>query len=163
MRRERNCCRRENSISPRPSTSADRQKRPRATQSDDDPWPEEVQAINKHDRQRARSMSRRRRGQSRAPKSSERQRAPGVDKRDAAERRCRYCDRMHEPSKRVCPAYNQSCTRCGKRNHFAVVCKSSVKLTTDICQLKAEESLLSLENPDCRRTYTQMSTSTDAR
>ena len=34
---------------------------------------------------------------------------------------CRFCDLVHLP--RQCPAYGKTCRKCGKYNHFAVVCK----------------------------------------
>jgi len=38
--------------------------------------------------------------------------------------KCHYCGRQHQP--RRCPAYGQICKSCGKKNHFASVCASSV-------------------------------------
>ncbi|PIK34864.1 GagPol [Apostichopus japonicus] len=37
---------------------------------------------------------------------------------------CRYCGRSHEADKMKCPAYDQSCSKCGNMNHFAVKCKT---------------------------------------
>ena len=34
---------------------------------------------------------------------------------------CRFCSRRHEKGK--CPAYGLQCRICGKRNHFAAVCR----------------------------------------
>ena len=34
---------------------------------------------------------------------------------------CRFCNRRHEKGK--CPAYGLQCRNCGKRNHFAAVCR----------------------------------------
>ena len=34
---------------------------------------------------------------------------------------CKFCNRQH--GKRNCPAFGQVCRSCGRRNHFAVVCK----------------------------------------
>ena len=36
---------------------------------------------------------------------------------------CQYCELVHKP--RDCPAYGKSCRKCGKRNHFATVCRST--------------------------------------
>jgi hypothetical protein len=36
---------------------------------------------------------------------------------------CAYCGKKHLPRK--CPAYGQSCSKCGKKSHFASVCRSS--------------------------------------
>lgn len=38
---------------------------------------------------------------------------------------CKYCGSKHKP--RQCPAYGKDCAKCGKRNHFARVCKSKTK------------------------------------
>ena len=35
---------------------------------------------------------------------------------------CKYCGRRHAQGK--CPAYGKVCTKCHKRNHFAIVCRS---------------------------------------
>ena len=35
---------------------------------------------------------------------------------------CRFCGQNH--TYRQCPAYGQACKRCGKRNHFAIVCRA---------------------------------------
>ena len=34
---------------------------------------------------------------------------------------CKFCNRQH--GKRNCPAFGQVCRSCGRRNHFAAVCK----------------------------------------
>ncbi|CAK8679113.1 unnamed protein product [Clavelina lepadiformis] len=43
---------------------------------------------------------------------------------------CRYCGTQHEP--RQCPAFSKICRNCGKRNHFAAVCRSQPKQVHDI-------------------------------
>jgi hypothetical protein len=35
---------------------------------------------------------------------------------------CQRCWRKHDKAK--CPAYGAKCRKCGKQNHFAIVCKS---------------------------------------
>ena len=35
---------------------------------------------------------------------------------------CQRCGRKHEKEK--CPAYGEKCRKCGKPNHFAIVCRS---------------------------------------
>ena len=35
---------------------------------------------------------------------------------------CKYCGRKH--GKRDCPAYGQTCRKCGKKNHFRVKCRA---------------------------------------
>ncbi|CAK8680978.1 unnamed protein product [Clavelina lepadiformis] len=43
---------------------------------------------------------------------------------------CRYCGTQHEP--RQCPAFSKICRNCGKRNHFAAVCRSQPRQVHDI-------------------------------
>ena len=35
---------------------------------------------------------------------------------------CQRCGRKHDKAK--CPAYGEKCRKCGKPNHFAIVCRS---------------------------------------
>lgn len=49
---------------------------------------------------------------------------------------CGKCGRIHLP--RQCPAFNEVCKKCGKKNHFAVVCKS--KATMNALDIDAELS-----------------------
>uniref|UniRef100_A0A8C1X2E4 Gypsy retrotransposon integrase-like protein 1 n=1 Tax=Cyprinus carpio TaxID=7962 RepID=A0A8C1X2E4_CYPCA len=44
----------------------------------------------------------------------------------AHSKNCGKCGRIHMP--RQCPAYNEVCKKCGKKNHFALVCKSKPKM-----------------------------------
>src|SRR5208282_3241 len=89
--------------------------------------PEEVQAMNQQQQQhrswRPRSQSRHRRGGGRGGREPSRtrydgtngNRSAGDDRRaSSTDIRCRYCNRTHEPSKSVCPAYKSSCKRCNK-------------------------------------------------
>ena len=39
---------------------------------------------------------------------------------------CKYCGMSHVRDKQKCPALGKSCKKCGKLNHFAKVCKSSI-------------------------------------
>ena len=38
-------------------------------------------------------------------------------------KRCKYCGQSHTYDKSKCPAFGKLCKACGKRNHFATVCK----------------------------------------
>ena len=38
---------------------------------------------------------------------------------------CIYCDKTHPKQKRLCPAYGKICGKCGRKNHFAAVCRSA--------------------------------------
>lgn len=118
--------------------------------------PEEVQAVHQPSRRRSQSRHRRGggggRGQSRAPDGKQ---SSGADRRaPSSERRCRNCDRSHE--KRSCPAFGSTCNRCGKRNHWAVACRSTGSASTgnaSVCELGAEETLFALDNDENRRIY----------
>ena len=49
---------------------------------------------------------------------------------------CRFCDLVHLP--RQCPAYGKTCRKCGKYNHFAVVCRSFKSDTRNIKEITSE-------------------------
>lgn len=89
--------------------------------------------------------------------TSGRRRRPASKTRDRARRekscgrRCKYCDRQHEAQKESCPAYGQTCRKCGKANHFATVCKAKTT-TGHVCDIETEE-LLTLGNGDSVRAY----------
>lgn len=36
---------------------------------------------------------------------------------------CKYCGRKHERSRDKCVAFGKECTKCGKANHLAKVCR----------------------------------------
>ncbi|UYV74954.1 K02A2.6-like, partial [Cordylochernes scorpioides] len=40
---------------------------------------------------------------------------------------CRYCATFHEHNRQKCPAWNQTCRKCNKKNHWAKVCKSRMR------------------------------------
>ncbi|UYV63892.1 K02A2.6-like, partial [Cordylochernes scorpioides] len=41
--------------------------------------------------------------------------------------RDRYCATFHEHNRQKCPAWNQTCRKCNKKNHWAKVCKSRMR------------------------------------
>ena len=43
---------------------------------------------------------------------------------DVQEIECTLCGRKHAGDKLKCPAYGNQCKNCGKKNHFAVKCKT---------------------------------------
>jgi len=44
--------------------------------------------------------------------------------RDRKDQNCKYCGLKH--AKRNCPAYGKTCHKCGRKNHFATVCKTKI-------------------------------------
>ncbi|GBN29403.1 hypothetical protein AVEN_174595-1 [Araneus ventricosus] len=56
-------------------------------------------------------------------------------RQESSGRKCHYCGIHHVPGR--CPAYGKECRNCGKRNHFARVCKS--KSDNRVCQNNAVE------------------------
>ena len=48
---------------------------------------------------------------------------PTHDKHEKDSSKCKFCG--NNRSREKCPAYGKTCAKCGKRNHFATVCKSS--------------------------------------
>ena len=38
--------------------------------------------------------------------------------------KCKFCARIHEFRKEICPAWGKVCTNCNKRNHFSRCCTS---------------------------------------
>ena len=51
-------------------------------------------------------------------KTSTPKRATAVEQQD-----CKYCGRQH--GTRECPAYGQTCRKCGKKNHFQAKCRAT--------------------------------------
>lgn len=112
--------------------------------------PDEVQSLRHQPRQH-RSKSRTKRQQFRG--HHDQTRSPSTGRRPEADRCCRFCGRKHGPSKRSCPAFGDKCTRCGKSNHWAAVCRS--KQGNEACQ-QITESLLSLHHDDNRRVFSHL-------
>lgn len=50
---------------------------------------------------------------------------------------CGYCGTSHQPRK--CPAYSKTCDKCGKRNHFAIVCRQRDVNKIDAGQFESDE------------------------
>ncbi|UYV66194.1 K02A2.6-like [Cordylochernes scorpioides] len=57
---------------------------------------------------------------------------------------CRYCATFHEHNRQKCPAWNQTCRKCNKKNHWAKVCKSR---TRTVQSLESQNS--NDEQEDC--------------
>ena len=49
--------------------------------------------------------------------------AIGAHNQPTPHRKCDYCGRSH-PRRATCPALGTTCSNCGRRNHWAVVCRS---------------------------------------
>ena len=66
---------------------------------------------------------------SRRPKNARNSRAPNHDKKPVV---CFCCGRSgHRAKDSSCPAVGKTCSNCGKKGHFAGVCKSAPKRVTD--------------------------------
>ena len=115
--------------------------------------PDELHALQQRAPEtRQRSSSRHRRGKSRGRQTGNR--PPSTDRRDNGDRRCKFCDRTHAPSKSQCKAFGATCASCGKKNHFASVCRS--KPPNDVCESLTEDSLLSLNSASDKRWYSNI-------
>ena len=73
-------------------------------------------------------------------------------------RHCKYCKRQHEMRKEACPAYGQTCRKCGKQNHFATACRSnSAPSSNKVHQLDLDqEELLSLKTKNVKRLHSNL-------
>ena len=47
----------------------------------------------------------------------------GCSRSQSSIRNCKYCGKSHDRGS--CPAFGKECSKCGKKNHFRAVCKSS--------------------------------------
>jgi hypothetical protein len=54
--------------------------------------------------------------------------------------KCKYCGKKHEFRKELCSAYGKVCSRCGFKNHFAIMCTSRAKNRKQACNLLDDES-----------------------
>jgi hypothetical protein len=55
-------------------------------------------------------------------------RPPNSNNNDTHYGECKFCGGKHRP--RQCPAYGKICAKCGKKNHFARVCRSKASVAT---------------------------------
>ena len=125
--------------------------------------PEEVHAVHQQSRARSKSQNRRNgRGQLRAPaeRSNGNRSSGGARRTPSSDRSCKYCNRKHDfSSKTNCPAYGSSCTRCQKRNHWAVCCRTTgntSSTTSTVYELNSDETLFTLDNAKTGRIYSNV-------
>ena len=52
--------------------------------------------------------------------------------RAAESKLCQYCGQSHAQDKKACPAFGKECRACKKKNHFASMCRSTLKNTHEI-------------------------------
>ncbi|GBN11898.1 Transposon Ty3-I Gag-Pol polyprotein [Araneus ventricosus] len=71
--------------------------------------------------------------------SVKRNRRQNQPKQSSQEYECKKCGRKHKP--RECPAYGKVCTKCNKKNHFAVKCFQNSK---NIHEMKVPENELEI-------------------
>ena len=55
-----------------------------------------------------------------------------------SQEKCKYCGRIHEP--RQCPAYNSTCHECGKKNHYAKMCRNKIKNINRVFRVQKVET-----------------------
>ena len=65
-------------------------------------------------------------------------------------RKCYHCGRDQGHKLKECPAYGQTCNKCGKQNHFASVCLSSkstrrIHALADGCKEETDEEIFKIE------------------
>ena len=114
--------------------------------------PDELKALKQHSsRSSSQRSSSTRYRHHKSRDQQERNRSPSAERRDIVQRRCKFCNGTHKPSKDLCKAYGATCACCGKKNHFASTCRS--KQSNDKCDSLMEESLLSLRNVADKRWY----------
>ena len=61
---------------------------------------------------------------------------------------CKFCGKLHEFKKELCPAYGRFCSKCGKRNHFSALCRNTKSEQLNYSELQSsdeEEVLLALQ------------------
>ncbi|GBO42922.1 hypothetical protein AVEN_170139-1, partial [Araneus ventricosus] len=71
--------------------------------------------------------------------SVKRNRRQNQPKQSSKDYECKKCGRKHKP--RECPAYGKVCTKCNKKNHFAVKCFQNSK---NIHEMKVPENELEI-------------------
>ena len=54
------------------------------------------------------------------------------------DQKCDYCGQSHKWGKRNCPAFGKTCDKCGQKNHFKTVCKSSEGSMQNMIQGKGQ-------------------------
>ena len=47
------------------------------------------------------------------------------DRKQTTVKKCKYCGTAHKYDRNECPAWGKKCSKCGKDNHFAKVCRES--------------------------------------
>ncbi len=58
------------------------------------------------------------------------------------QKECKFCGKYHEMLKSKCPAYGQTCSRCKRKNHFALKCPRTSSRTLNAVDQESEDSEL---------------------
>jgi len=53
---------------------------------------------------------------------------------------CLYCGTQHPPVRSSCPASGTTCSKCGKRNHWAIVCRSLPQPNPNNSNFKSQQT-----------------------
>ena len=73
----------------------------------------------------------------------------GKEKKHATEAhiRCYYCGNQHPQLRKLCPAKNAECFRCGRRGHFAKVCRAGMKEVQSAAMTSPSTYLAAVSKP----------------
>ena len=96
----------------------------------------------------------------RKPATRQRHTAPPVRRTDGArpktwrspdDAKCSNCGRIH--TRQTCPAQDETCHNCGKLNHFAAMCRSTVPTRSAAVRQRKHNKPTSACNQRCRLRY----------
>ena len=53
---------------------------------------------------------------------------PNTRHKQISDSTCKFCGKIHEFKRELCPAVDKECHKCKKKGHFATICQSAKKL-----------------------------------
>ena len=60
--------------------------------------------------------------------------------------KCKFCGKDHVWKKELCPAYNKTCSKCGKLNHFKSQCRNTQTEVTNFIYTIKENNVASIND-----------------
>ena len=60
--------------------------------------------------------------------------------------KCKFCGKDHVWKKELCPAYNKTCSKCGKLNHFKSQCRNTQTEVTNCIYTIKENNVASIND-----------------